>query len=310
MTRRRDYLGYAGKPPHARWPGGARIALQFVINYEEGAERSIEFGDAGAEHLNSDNVGATGATGVRDYVTESHYDYGSRVGYWRLMDIFDSRNLPATVFAVGAALERNEAVAAHLAAGAHEVCGHGWRWIEHRDMPETEERADMARTIEAIERLTGKRSTGWYTGRISVNTRRLAATHQGLLYDSDAYDDDLPYWVEEGGRPWLVVPYTFECNDMRFASAPGFNTPEQFFTQLKESFDVLYEEGATRPKMMSVGLHCRLAGRPSRAGVVARFADYALQHPDVWVCRRSDIAEHWYREFSPRENSAAMVTSG
>ncbi len=305
MSRTRNFIGYAGEPPHARWPGDARIALQFVINYEEGAERSIEFGDACSERLGSDNYGAAGAPGVRDYVTESLYDYGSRVGYWRLMDIFDSRSLPVTVFAVGAALEKNEAVAAHLAASQHEVCGHGWRWIEHRDMPEADERAAMARTIEAIGRLTGKRCTGWYTGRLSANTRGLAATRPDLLYDSDAYDDDLPYWVDEAGRSWLVVPYTFDCNDMRFTSAPGFNSPDQFFVQLKEEFDTLYAEGAARPKMMSVGLHCRLAGRPNRAGVVARFVDYALQHPDVWICRRSDIADHWYREFPPPASRAA-----
>lgn len=301
MTRRRDLVGYAGKPPHARWPGGARIALQFVVNYEEGAERSIEYGDAGAERLNSDNVGASGADGIRDYVTESHYDYGSRVGYWRLMEIFDSRKLPVTVFAVGAALEKNPAVTAHLAGSDHEVCGHGWRWLDHRNMAEADERADIERTIEAIRRLTGKASAGWYTGRVSANTRRLAAARQDLIYDSDAYDDDLPYWVDEGGRPWLVVPYTFELNDMRFASAPGFNAPGEFFSQLKESFDLLYAEGETQPKMMSVGLHCRLAGRPSRAGVVARFVDYALQHHGVWICRRSDIARHWYREYPPQD---------
>ena len=299
MSRKRDYVGYAGTPPQARWPGNARIALQFVINYEEGAERSIEFGDAGAERLNSDNVGASGADGIRDYVTESHYDYGSRVGYWRLMDIFDSRKLPVTVLAVGAALEKNPAVAAHLASSEHEVCGHGWRWLDYRNMPESDERVDIDRTIDHITKLTGRSPTGWYTGRISGNTRRLAASRQDLLYDSDAYDDDLPYWVEEAGRPWLVIPSTFECNDMRFASAPGFNAPTEFFTQLKESFDVLYAEGATAPKMMSVGLHCRLAGRPSRAGVVARFVDYALQHPGVWICRRADIARHWYRENPP-----------
>ncbi len=293
MSRTRNLVGYADSPPHPNWPNGSRIALQIVINYEEGAERSVEHGDVGPETLNSDNPAPSGRPGHRDFVTESHYDYGARVGYWRLMRIFDSRKLPVTVFAVAEAIAKNPAVGRHLAQSQHEVCCHGLRWIDYGDVPEHVEREHMRNAYLLLEQTTGKKITGWYTGRISAHSRRLAALHGGLVYDSDAYDDDLPYWVTERDKPWLVIPYSFDNNDMRYASSPGFDTPDDFFNHLKANFDALYDEGETSPKMMSVGLHCRLSGKPGRAAAVARFIDYALAHEDVWICRRSDIARHW-----------------
>ncbi|MFZ2102085.1 MAG: polysaccharide deacetylase family protein, partial [Oricola sp.] len=233
MSRTRDLVGYGGKPPNPQWPEGKRLALQIVLNYEEGAERSIEFGDERSETLNSDNVSAPGLIGQRDFVTESHYDYGARAGYWRLMDIFDSRGLPITVFAVAQAVAKNPAVQQHLAKSRHEVCCHGLRWIDYRDVPEDVERAHMEEAFAYLTEATGKPVVGWYAGRLSAQTRSLAIAHGGFLYDSDAYDDDLPYWVFENNIPWLVVPYSFDCNDMRFASSPGFNTPEDFYNHLK-----------------------------------------------------------------------------
>lgn len=289
----RDFVGYGPTPPDPAWPGGKRLALNFVVNYEEGAERSVADGDDRSEVLNSDNVSAAGRIGQRDLVTESLYEYGARAGYWRLMRLFESRGVEVSAFVVGQALERNPEVAVHLAGSGHEVCCHGWRWIDYADVPEAVEAEHMSRALEAVRR-TGKPVTGWYTGRVSPQTRRLAAAQAGLRYDSDAYDDDLPHWVEQSGEPWLVVPYTFDCNDMRFASSPGFNSPDQFVDHLRRSFDMLLEEGKTSPRMMSVGLHCRLTGRPARAHALAEFVDYALGHDDVWICRRNQIAEHWY----------------
>jgi allantoinase len=292
----RDFVGYGRTPPDPAWPNAARLALQFVINYEEGSERSVLDGDRESEIFLSEIVGAR-AYPSRHMSMESLYEYGSRAGFWRLWRLFTDRQLPLTVFGVSMALERNpEAVAAILEAG-WEICSHGWRWIHYQDVDEATEREHIQLAVESIRRLTGQAPVGWYTGRDSPNTRRLVVEHGGFLYDADSYADELPYWVEvetaHGMKPHLVVPYTLDCNDMRFASPQGFNSGDQFFTYLKDSFDVLYREGEHAPKMMSVGLHCRLVGRPGRTAALERFVDYALAHDRVWICRRLDIAQHW-----------------
>lgn len=293
MNYPRDMVGYGASPPYADWPGGVRVAVQFVVNYEEGGERSILHGDAASETLNADLVDAEARTGERDLVMESLYEYGSRIGYWRLMKAFEERDIKITVFAVGMALERNPEAAQHMADGDHEICCHGWRWIDYRHVSEDTERKHIRLAAKSIEKMTGRRSEGWYTGRISERTRTLVAEEGSFVYDSDAYNDDLPYWVEVNEKPWLVVPYSFDNNDMRFASAPGFNTGEQFYQHLRDSFDVLYSEGAETPRMMSIGLHCRLAGRPGRVAALQRFLDHLQRHEDIWICRRIDIARHW-----------------
>ena len=294
----RDLVGYGRNPPHAGWPGGARIALQFVLNYEEGAENCVLHGDPGSEAFLSEIVGATSFAGERHMNMESLYEYGSRAGLWRLLRLFRDRNLPLTVFAVAMALERNPEAAAAFVEDGHEVASHGWRWIDYRGMPEAEERSHIARAVETIRRLTGAPPPGWYTGRTSENTRRLVAEHGGFLYDADSYADDLPYWELVGGEPQLIVPYTLDTNDMRFATPQGFNSGEQFFSYLRDAFDVLYAEGEERPKMLSVGLHCRLAGRPGRLASLAYFLDHVQRHERVWICRRVEIARHW-RERHP-----------
>lgn len=297
----RDMKGYGARPPDPRWPKGARLAVQVVLNYEEGGESCVLHGDGASETFLSEIVGARPYEATRHLSMESVYEYGSRAGFWRLMRIFEARGIPVTVFAVAMALERNpEAVSAMQEAG-HEIASHGWRWIDYQFVDEDTERKHIALAVETIERLTGHAPLGWYTGRDSPNTRRLVAEHGGFLYDADAYNDDLPYWVSVEGGAHLVVPYTLDNNDMRFATPQGFNSGDQFFAYLKDAFDVLYAEGETAPKMMSVGLHCRLAGRPGRAASVARFLDYVQQHPDVWICRRIDIARHWI-ENHPFEN--------
>ena len=289
----RDMAGYGRNPPHADWPGGARIAVQFVINYEEGGENSVLHGDRTSEVFLSEIIGAQ-AFAARHMSMESLYEYGSRAGFWRLHRMFTARSIPVTVFGVAMALERNpEAVAAMLEAD-WEIASHGWRWILYQDMDEATERAHMREAVAIHKRLTGAAPLGWYTGRDSPNTRRLVVEHGGFLYDADSYADELPYWVVVQGEPHLVVPYTLDANDMRFATAQGFNSGEQFYGYLKDSFDVLYAEGARAPKMMSIGLHCRLAGRPGRAAALARFLDYVESYEDVWLCRRVDIARHWH----------------
>lgn len=290
----RDMIGYGRNPPQADWPNGARLALQIVVNYEEGAENSILHGDAASEAFLSELVGAQPMPGARNLNMESIYEYGSRVGIWRLLSLFERKRVPMTVFGVGMALERNPEAVAAMVAGGHEVASHGWRWIDYHTVPEDEEREHIRRSIETIERLTGGRPLGWYTGRISPNTRRLVAEAGGFLYDSDSYADELPYWTEVSGRPHLIVPYTLDANDYRFALAQGFNSGDQFFAYLRDSFDVLYAEGETAPKMMSVGLHCRLVGRPGRLASLERFLDYVQKHDRVWICRRVDIARHWH----------------
>ena len=294
----RDMTGYGRSPPHPQWPGNARLALQFVLNYEEGAENSVLHGDRASETFLSESIGAP-AFEMRHMSMESLFEYGSRAGFWRVMREFKRRALPITVFGVAMALERNpEAVAAMLEDG-HEIAAHGWRWISYQEVDEATEREHMQRAVAAIEKLTGARPLGWYTGRDSPNTRRLVVEHGGFLYDADSYADDLPYWVEVAGKSHLVVPYTLDANDMRFASVQGFNTGEQFFTYLRDTFDALYAEGASAPKMMSVGLHCRLIGRPGRIAALQRFLDHVARHEQVWICRRVDIARHWHAAHPP-----------
>jgi putative urate catabolism protein len=294
----RDLRGYGRNPPHPQWPGGARVALQIVLNYEEGAENSVLHGDAASETFLSEIIGAQ-AYPARHLSMETLFEYGSRVGVWRILREFERRKLPLTIFGVGMALERNPEVTAAFVEGGHELASHGWRWISYQNMDEATEREHMARAVESIRRLTGAAPVGWYTGRDSPNTRRLVVEHGGFLYDADAYGDELPYWMQVAGKAHLVIPYTLDANDMRFATPQGFNTGEQFYTYLKDTFDVLYTEGETSPKMMSVGLHCRIAGRPGRFGALQRFLDYAQQHEKVWICRRADIARHWHERFPP-----------
>lgn len=289
----RDLIGYGRNPPDPNWPGGARVALQFVLNYEEGGESNVLHGDPASETFLSEIVGAPPFVGARHMSMESLYEYGSRAGLWRLLRLFEKRKLPLTVFAVGMAVARNpEALAAMVALG-HEIASHGWRWINYHGVDEGIEREHVRLAVEAIRRVTGVAPLGWYTGRTSENTRRLVAEHGGFLYDADSYSDDLPYWEVVGAKPVLIVPYALDTNDMRFATAQGFNSGDQFFSYLKDAFDVLYAEGESAPKMLSIGLHCRLAGRPARIAALARFLDHVQKHDRVWICRRVEIARHW-----------------
>ena len=290
----RDMRGYGRTPVDPKWPGGARLAVQFVLNYEEGAENCILHGDPASESFLSEIIGAPPLVGQRNLNMESIYEYGSRAGFWRIWREFGRRALPITVYAVGQALERNPEAGPAMVEAGWEVASHSYRWIDYQDMPEAEERAHIAKAVAAIEAVTGSRPLGWYTGRGSPNTRRLVVEHGGFLYDADSYADDLPYWTTAFGAPHLIVPYTLDSNDMRFATNQGFNTGEQFFTYLRDAFDALYAEGADAPKMMSVGLHCRLVGRPGRIAGLQRFLDHVERHDRVWVCRRVDIARHWH----------------
>ena len=293
----RDLIGYGRNPPHADWPGGARVAVQFVLNYEEGGENCVLHGDAGSEQFLSEIIGAA-AYPARHLSMESIYEYGSRVGGWRILDEFARRGLPLTVFGVGMAMQRHpEFIRACVDAG-HEIASHGWRWIHYQNLDEATERAHLHEAVAAHREVTGAAPLGWYTGRDSPNTRRLVVEHGGFEYDSDYYGDELPFWTEvacsDGSRrPHLVVPYTLDANDMRFATPQGFNTATHFYEYLRDSFDVLYAEGAERPRMMSIGMHCRLLGRPGRFLALRRFLDHIEQHERVWVCRRIDIARHW-----------------
>ena len=299
----RDMIGYGQTPPKANWPGGARVAVQFVLNYEEGGENSILHGDHASESFLSEIVAAKPLEGVRHMSMESLYEYGSRIGVWRLLNLFRAKKIPITVFAVAMALERNPAVADVALEDGHEICSHGYRWINYQDVPEDVEREHMQKAIEILARLTGERPLGWYTGRTSPNTRRLVAEEGGFLYDADYYSDDLPFWSTVVDKPHLVVPYTLDTNDMRFASPQGFNSGDQFFGYLRDAFDVLYREGKETPRMLSVGLHCRLVGRPARLASLERFIDHVRAHDDVWICRRLDIARHW-REHHPFDEAA------
>jgi putative urate catabolism protein len=298
----RDLVGHGRNPPHARWPGGARIALQFVLNYEEGAENCVLHGDPASETFLSEIVGAQ-AFDARHLSMESMYEYGSRAGVWRLLREFERRALPLTVFGVAMALERHPEVTKAFVDGGHEIASHGWRWIHHQHMDEPIERMHVETATRIIRELTaGAWPLGWYTGRDSPNTKRLVADVGGYEYDSDYYGDDLPFWMPVGKSDGttlqrLVVPYTLDTNDMRFSSPGGFNTGEHFYTYLKDAFDVLYAEGdpagLDRPKMLSVGMHCRLLGRPGRFGALQRFLDHVQRHDHVWIARRVDIARHW-----------------
>ena len=294
----RDLIGYGANPPHPHWPNDARIALQFVLNYEEGSENNVLHGDPASETFLSEIIGAQ-AFPMRHMSMETLFEYGSRAGLWRVLREFRGRKLPLTVFAVAMALERNPAAAAAMIADGHEIACHGWRWITYQQTDEATERDHMQKAVAGIERVTGQRPLGWYTGRDSPNTRRLVVEHGGFLYDADSYADDLPYWVRVAGKPHLVVPYTLDANDMRFATSQGFNSGDQFFAYLRDSFDALYAEGETAPKMMSVGLHCRIVGRPGRMVALQRFLDHVARHDRVWVCRRVDIARHWHANFPP-----------
>ena len=293
----RDLIGYGRNPPFANWPERARIAVQFVLNYEEGGENCVLHGDSGSEQFLSEMYNPA-SFADRHLSMESIYEYGSRVGVWRLLREFERRGLPLTVFGVAMALERHPELTAAFGELGHEIACHGWRWISYQNVAEDVERAHLQQAMASIERLTGQRPLGWYTGRDSPNTRRLLVEHGGFLYDSDYYGDDLPFWTEvtaSDGRqvPHLIVPYTLDSNDMRFALPQGFSHGDEFFNYLRDSFDVLYAEGDERPAMLSVGMHCRLLGRPGRFRALQRFLDYLEQHERVWVCRRVDIARHW-----------------
>ncbi len=294
----RDLIGYGQNPPHANWPDQARVAISFVLNYEEGGERCVLHGDKESEAFLSEMPGAQPLPGVRHMSMESCYEYGSRAGVWRLLKLFNKHDIPLTIFAVAMAIERHPEVAQAMVQAGHEICSHGYRWIDYQYTDVAEEREHLTRAIEIIRQLTGERPLGWYTGRTGPNTRDLVMEEGGFMYDSDAYDDDLPYWIDNQGKGHLVIPYTLDANDMRFATAQGFNSGEQFYQYLKDSFDTLYEEGAEAPKMLSIGLHCRLAGRPGRIAALARFIEYARSHDKVWFCRRIDIAKHWH-EYHP-----------
>lgn len=304
MTQKypRNLAGYGDHPPDPQWPNGARIALQLVLNYEEGGENCVLHGDPASESFLSEIIGAEPRSDVRHRSMESIYEYGSRVGVWRLKRLFETYQVPVTVFAVGMAVQRNPEPVQALHAAGHEICSHGFRWIDYQHVDEATERDHIHLAIEAIEAAVGERPLGWYTGRSSPNTRRLVVEEGGFLYDADDYNDDLPYWDHESERPHLVIPYTLDANDMRFATHQGFNSGEQFYQYLKDSFDVLYAEGRRTPRMMSVGLHCRLAGRPGRFAALERFLRYARSYDDVWWCRRIDIARHWI-ENHPRASS-------
>ncbi|MFK8051792.1 MAG: allantoinase PuuE [Woeseiaceae bacterium] len=293
MTYPRDMMGYGGRPPGVNWPGKARLALQFVVNYEEGGENCVLHDDAASEAFLSEIVGAAAIEGARHMNMESLYEFGSRAGFWRLHRLFTERQLPVTVFGVAMALQRNPLAVQAMKDADWEIASHGFRWIDYQHLPIEQEREHLQTAIRIHTEVTGEAPQGWYLGRCSPNSHALAAEHGQFAYNADTYADELPYWDYQFSEPQLMVPYTLDANDMRFATPQGFNSGSQFFEYLKDSFDCLYAEGETSPKMMSVGLHCRLAGRPGRAQAVARFLDYVAQHRDVWVARRIDIANHW-----------------
>jgi putative urate catabolism protein len=289
----RDLVGYAGQPPHPRWPGDARIAVSVVLNYEEGGEYNILHGDPHSEYVLTD-VGGEPLANARNLNVESNFEFGSRVGFWEITRILRGRGVPATVYAVGMALERNPRAAAEMAASGFEVACHGQRWIDYQFVPEARERADIARNVEVITRLVGRRPVGWYTGRPGPNTRRLAAELGGFLYDSDAYNDELPYWVRVGEGSQLVIPYSFDCNDSRMQRGSDFPTGAEFERYCCDAFDWLYRRGAEgSPRMLSIGLHGRIIGRAGRIGALERILEHIQQHQGVWLCDRAAIARHW-----------------
>ncbi len=300
-TYPRDLAGYGRNPPHPRWPGDARVCVQFVINYEEGGENNILHGDRASEAFLSEIVGAAPWPGQRHMNMESIYEYGSRAGFWRLWRLFTERSLPVTVFGIATAMQRNPGAVAAMKEAGWEIASHGLKWIDYKDFTSEEERAHIAEAVRIHTEVTGERPLGFYQGRTSEHTLRLAMEEGGFLYSADSYADELPYWVEGPRGPHLIVPYTLDANDMRFATPQGFNSGDQFYSYLKDSFDQLYAEGETAPKMLSVGLHCRLVGRPGRAAALARFLDYVASHDRVWVARRIDIARHWIRHHRPAD---------
>ena len=294
MRYERDMRGYGASPPDPKWPGGAHVAVQFVLNYEEGGENCVLHGDAASEAFLSEIVGAQPWPGQRHWNMESIYEYGARAGFWRLHRMFTEASVPVTVYGVASALARSPDQVGAMQEAGWEIASHGLKWIDYRDHAIDAERADMEAAIRLHREVVGDRPTGWYTGRSSLNTMRLAIEEGGFEYISDTYDDELPYWFEHAGRVQLVIPYTLDANDMRFATPQGFNSGDQFFTYLKDSFDTLYAEGkAGRPRMMNIGLHCRLVGRPGRAAALKRFVEYVKGHDRVWLARRIDIARHW-----------------
>lgn len=292
--RKRDLIGYGPNPPHPQWPGNARVAVQFVLNIEEGAESTVVNGDRRSEAWLHELPGRPARDEEQDYSVESLYEYGSRAGVWRILNLFSERDLPLTAFAVGRALEMNPAVGETLHSAGHEIAGHGYRWLDYRDVPEDEERRHIRRTCDIIKDITGKPPVGWYTGRVSHNTRRLLQDEADLLYDSDAYNDDLPYWLDDK-PPYLIIPYTLVNNDARYLLPNGPANGDAFLQLLKDAFDALWREGERHPKMMSVGLHARISGHPARAMALARFLDHIREQDDVWICRREEIAKHWIK---------------
>ena len=297
----RDMIGYANNPINPKWPKKAKIAVQFVLNYEEGSENSVLHGDEFSETFLSEIINAQ-AFDNRHKSMESLYEYGSRVGVWRILDLFKSFNIPVTIFGVAMAIARNPKLAEYLALHNYDICSHGYRWISYQNISEDIERDHLYKSIEVLEKMIGKRPLGWYTGRDSENTRKLVVEEGGFLYDSDAYNDDLPYFLTEvpKGHEHLIIPYTLDVNDMRFSSAQGFNSGDQFYTYLKDSFDALYIEGQTAPKMMSIGMHCRILGRPGRIMAMRRFLEYVSNFDDVWFCKREDVAKHWIENFGEK----------
>ncbi len=293
----RDMIGYGSKEPRVTWPNNAKLALQIVLNYEEGAENNILHGDKSSETFLSEIIGAKAIKG-RHINMESMYEYGSRRGFWRIHKLFQEKKIPVTIFGVAMALERNPEVCNAIKNGNYEIACHGWRWIDYQNVKKSVEKKDMKLAIKTIKKIFGERPLGLYTGRCSPNTRDLVFEDGGFLYDSDSYSDDLPYWEYKKNKKQLIIPYTLDNNDMRFATNQGFNSGDQFYTYLKDSFDALYEEGKTNPKMMSVGLHCRLIGRPGRIQSLKRFLDYVLKFKDIWICKRIDVAKYWIKNYS------------
>ncbi|MDC0518063.1 allantoinase PuuE [Candidatus Pelagibacter sp.] len=293
----RDLIGYGSKGKKISWPNEAKLALQFVLNYEEGGENCVLNGDKNSETFLSEIIGAKAIKG-RHISMESIYEYGSKAGFWRLDKLFKENKIPVTIFGVGLALKQNLEICNAIKNGDYEIAAHGYRWIDYQDIKKSVEKKHMQQAIKIIKDIFGSRPLGWYTGRCSPNTRDLVFEDGGFLYDSDSYSDDLPYWEQRGKKKQLIVPYTLDNNDMRFATNQGFNTGDHFYNYLKDSFDVLYEEGKTNPKMMSVGLHCRLIGRPGRIRSLKRFIDYVSKFDDIWICKRIDIAKHWIKNYS------------
>ena len=292
----RNMIGYGSTNPNIKWPNNEKLVVQIVLNYEEGSENCVLHGDKTSEVFLSEIIGAQPIRG-RHINMESIYEYGSRRGFWRIHELFQEKKIPITIFGVGMALEKNQDVCNAIKKANYEVASHGWRWIDYQNISKAKEKKHMKLAIQSIKKIFGQRPLGWYTGRCSPNTRDLVIEEGGFLYDSDSYSDDLPYWEIRRGKKQLIIPYTLDNNDMRFATNQGFNSGDQFYTYLKDSFDTLYEEGKTHPKMMSVGLHCRLIGRPGRMRSLINFINYVLKFDHVWICKRIEIAKHWIKNY-------------